>query len=367
MASGNIYGTLEAMGHRAGLQMARGRLREADGILRGALELAAERSDASLQAAGEVHVRMGKLLYEWDNLNAAEKRLQEGIRLAGRTGQIGTMVDGHVSLSRSKQARNDTDGALGTAQEAGRLARSSGVRQLVADAAAWKSRLHLIRGEMAAAASEWDQIDVGDDDAVLVREAHRIGRARLLLTGDEYGEALPLLADLLEAARAAGRIGREIEILTLQTLTLQAGGERERALDTLTRPLALGEPEGYVRTFVDEGPRLAGLVSDVLGAQQRGRMYPSERVSARYLAKLMAAFAQEAATPTTDEHLAEPLSERELEVLALIAAGESNREIAGRLFVSTSTVKTHVNNLFRKLEARSRTQAVARAREMGFL
>jgi LuxR family transcriptional regulator, maltose regulon positive regulatory protein len=112
---------------------------------------------------------------------------------------------------------------------------------------------------------------------------------------------------------------------------------------------------------------MAALVSEVLGARQNARMHPSDRVSARYLAKLMAGFEQEAAKPTTDEHLAEPLSERELEVLALIAAGESNREIAVKLFVSTSTVKTHVNNLFRKLEARSRTQALARARELDLL
>ncbi len=146
-----------------------------------------------------------------------------------------------------------------------------------------------------------------------------------------------------------------------------ARGERERAVGTLTKALALGEPEGYVRSFVDEGPEMTALISEVLGARQRGRMHPSDRVSARYLAELMAAFSQEAATPTTDEHLAEPLSERELEVLALIAAGESNREIAGRLFVSTSTVKTHINNLYRKLGARSRTQAVARARGLGLL
>jgi LuxR family maltose regulon positive regulatory protein len=93
----------------------------------------------------------------------------------------------------------------------------------------------------------------------------------------------------------------------------------------------------------------------------------SDRIPAGYLAKLLAAFEQEAAKPTTDGRLAEPLSERELEVLALIAAGESNRQIAARLFVSTSTVKSHVNNIFRKLQARNRTQATARAREMNIL
>jgi LuxR family maltose regulon positive regulatory protein len=87
----------------------------------------------------------------------------------------------------------------------------------------------------------------------------------------------------------------------------------------------------------------------------------------RYLAKLLAALAREDAAPAADERLPEPLSERELEVLALVAAGMSNKEIAGRLFVSVTTVKTHINNLYRKLDARSRIQAVARARELGLI
>src|SRR5918995_3675736 len=143
--------TLEAMGYHAELQMARGRLREADGILRRALDFAAERGDGSLPASGEVHVATGELLYEWDDLAAAEDMLTQGIRLAERTGQIGSLVDGCVSLSRLKQAKGDTAGALETAREAQRLARSAGVDQFIVEAAAWRSRLHLTRGELAAA------------------------------------------------------------------------------------------------------------------------------------------------------------------------------------------------------------------------
>jgi LuxR family maltose regulon positive regulatory protein len=100
---------------------------------------------------------------------------------------------------------------------------------------------------------------------------------------------------------------------------------------------------------------------------RRGRLDDAEDVPARYLAKPLAALAQEAATPTPGERIPDPLSERELEVLALIAAGNSNGEIAGKLFVSTSTVKTHINRLYRKLGARNRTQAIARARELDLI
>jgi LuxR family maltose regulon positive regulatory protein len=127
----------------------------------------------------------------------------------------------------------------------------------------------------------------------------------------------------------------------------------------------MAEPEGFVRTFVDEGPAMSELLSEVLQARQRGYLDAAGRVSTQYLAKLLAALDQASGVPASGRRLAEPLSERELEVLALIAAGETNGEIAGKLFISISTVKTHINNLYRKLGARSRTQAVARARELG--
>jgi len=368
LAAGHDYLALEAMGYHAELQMARGHLHEADSILRRALEFAAARGDVSLPATGEVQVAMGELLYEWDELDSAEDRLKEGVRLAERTGQLGSQVDGYVSLSRLKQVRGDTDGAVETAQEAERLARSSGVSQFIVEVAAWKSRLHLAQGELAAATSELERVGMGDDDPVFVREIEQSARARLLIAQGEHDEALRLLADLREAAQAAGRIGREIEILTLQALTLRAKGEKERAVNTLTQALALGEPEGYVRTFVDEGPKMAVLMSEVLEVQQRGQMYPPNRVSAHYLRKLRAALEQEApdlASPSAE--LPEPLSERELKVLTLVAAGETNQEIAGELFVAKSTVKTHIKNIYRKLDTHNRTQALARARELNLI
>jgi LuxR family maltose regulon positive regulatory protein len=182
----------------------------------------------------------------------------------------------------------------------------------------------------------------------------------------EHDEALRLLEGLREAAEASDRKGNLLEILVLQALALWATNEKERAVTTLTRALVLAEPEGYVRTFADEGAAMGDLLSEVLDAQQRGRLDATPSVPMRYLAKLLAALAREDAAPAA-ERLPEPLSERELEVLALVAAGMSNKEIAGRLFVSVTTVKTHINNLYRKLDARSRIQAVACARELGIL
>jgi LuxR family maltose regulon positive regulatory protein len=157
-----------------------------------------------------------------------------------------------------------------------------------------------------------------------------------------------------------------IEILALEALALQAKGKKERAVHTLAQGLALAEPEGYVRTFVDEGPEMAELLSAMLEAQQRGRL--DSPVPAHYIRRLLVATERDAAKavqPVTE--LPNPLSERELEVLALVAVGKTNQEIARELFIALSTAKTHVNNIYGKLEARNRAQAVSRARELNLL
>jgi LuxR family maltose regulon positive regulatory protein len=190
----------------------------------------------------------------------------------------------------------------------------------------------------------------------------------VLLAQDKPDQAFRLLQQLREAAQVAGRGGSEIEILTLQAMALRERGEEERAVSTLTQALTLAEPEGYVRTFVEEGPQIATLLAEVLEAHQRRHRELSDHPSAHYLRKLLAALEQVASgtTPLTAE-LPEPLSERELEVLQLIAAGKSNRRIAQELFVTVGTVKTHIRNIYRKLDAHSRTQALVRARELDLI
>ncbi|MDQ5810802.1 MAG: HTH-type transcriptional regulator MalT [Actinomycetota bacterium] len=367
-AAGHDFLVLKAMSRQAKLQMVQGRLRKADHVLRHALRFADERGGDSLPATGEVKVVLGELLYEWDELEAAARRLKEGIRLSERMAQLDTLVDGYVALSRLEMVQGNTESALESAQEANSLAQRSGAAEAIVEAAAWNARLHLTRGDLTAAVLELERIAGTSAVSVsMVRESGQITRARLTMVRGEHDEALQLLEGLREAAEASDRKGNLLEILVLQALALWATNEKERAVTTLTRALVLAEPEGYVRTFADEGAAMGDLLSEVLDAQQRGRLDATPSVPMRYLAKLLAALAREDAAPAADERLPEPLSERELEVLALVAAGMSNKEIAGRLFVSVTTVKTHINNLYRKLDARSRIQAVARARELGLI
>jgi LuxR family maltose regulon positive regulatory protein len=154
----------------------------------------------------------------------------------------------------------------------------------------------------------------------------------------------------------------------LQALALRAKDRKSRAIDVMGQALALAEPEGYVRTFVDEGPAMAVLLSEALETWRRGRLDPANEVPMHYFRKLIAVLERDATgAALSAAELPEPLSERELEVLLLIAAGKTNRQIATELFVGVGTVKTHINNLYRKLDAHSRTQAVARARELNLI
>jgi LuxR family maltose regulon positive regulatory protein len=211
------------------------------------------------------------------------------------------------------------------------------------------------------------------DDLSYLREFEHITMARVILARYKSDreerpvhKAMGLLERLLQAAEEGGRTGRVIEILVVRVLAHEALGERPSALVPLERALTLAEPEGYVRIFVDEGRPMARLLTD---AASRGIM-PD------YTARLLAAFEAEEHKSAVGSHLShapldqsliEPLSQRELEVLQLIAQGLSNREIGERLFLAVITVKGHNRNIFRKLQVRRRTEAVARARELGLL
>ena len=183
-----------------------------------------------------------------------------------------------------------------------------------------------------------------------------------LLLAQEEGrveEALELLAQIYDSARAVGGIGLMIEARSLEARIYQAQDELDRALEALEDALVLGEPEGYVRTFADRGAPMARLLVE---AAARGIM-PD------YTEKLLATFGADAEDDTAPlaQPLIEPLSPRELEVLQLVAQGLSNREIAERLFLALTTVKGHNSRIFGKLQVRRRTEAVARARELGLL
>jgi LuxR family maltose regulon positive regulatory protein len=288
----------------------------------------------------------------------------------------------YVALAWLRRAQGDLPGAFEALQEAERMTQGRGLHPAaVAQVAAGRVQLALTTGDLGAA-ERWMR-DCGLDTEGQIGPVHEWEYgilARVLLALGQPGAAGRLLDRLLEAVERGGRLGRGIEIRVLQALTHRAQGDQDLALTALESALALAEPEGYVRTFLDEGEPLRSLLSD-LGSRLAGRPEAAaaqdrDRLLA-YISNLLAAFAApEAGTPPipgadqarrTGPQLVETLSERELEVLHLVAAGLTNQAIADKLFIAVSTVKSHTNSIYGKLGVRNRTQAIAQARALGLL
>ena len=299
------------------------------------------------------------MLREWNDLDGAARHLREGLRLAERGGDFVFLRDGYLAHARLEWARGNLARALAFVQKAEQVVRRHQCGWELALVEAWRARLWLAQGDLAAA-SQWAQaygLRVGDELCFLHEFGH-LTRARVCLARGDLDGAGQLLDRLLPLARAAGRVGRVIEMLLLQALVRQAASDSRAALSSFGRALALAEPEGYVRIFVDEGAPVAGLLQQAL----------SRGIAPGYVRRLLAAGLGAAVLqPQVDPSLADPLTARELEVLNLIAAGLRNQEIADQLVISLATVKRHISNIYGKLRVSHRTQAVVRARELGLL
>jgi LuxR family maltose regulon positive regulatory protein len=357
-AVGDLRTALFATWYQATLEIVWGRLRKAENTFSSGQRLANSRSEGAPAAVGMIHVGMGELLYERGDLDEAQHRLEAGIELGKRGGEVKILVCGYINLARVRMARGDPEGAHALIREAGRLA----LRWPLVGA--WQARLSLARGDVESAVRWAQEYGKSEDYRRYERNFERITMARVILAQGELDEALSFLEGLLESAESEGRMGQAIEILVLQALALEARGNTEEATDSLERALSLAEPEGFVRLFVDEGPPMAALLSKLL----RRRL---DNGASEYAGELLKHFA---AAPPDGGRVREPvvpgfepLSERELEVLRLLAAGRSNAEIARELYLAVGTVKAHVHRIYGKLLVRNRTQAVARATELNLL
>jgi LuxR family maltose regulon positive regulatory protein len=305
------------------------------------------------------YVGMAGPLYEWNDLDEARRCALEGIRLSELGGFSAYELFGHVLLARVCKAQGDRDGADEMLLHAEQLRRGRDYALVVALAAELRTQLWLAQGNLGAASRWAQERDLGPGAALdSAREIEQMAVARVLIAQREPDKALSRLAWLLEAAERAGRMGSVIKMSALRALGFEAQDNLTGALHALERALSLGEPEGYVRTFLDEGEAMASLLRRAL----------SKGIAPNYVARLLAAFGEEVilTSPIMDA-LVEPLTERELEVLRLIVAGLSNPEIAEELVIAVSTVKSHVNHIYGKLGVGNRVEAVTRARDLGLL
>jgi LuxR family maltose regulon positive regulatory protein len=353
-----------------------GQLHRAARTFQSAIDLGARLYPASdplagrpVPVAGAAYIGLGLLRYEWNELEAAETLFADGLRLGRQGANVEILLMGPIGVARLQQARGDGGAARATMATALAFARATGVPRLADWLGAEQARLALCQGDITAATA-WDQGRRLQLDAPLsyLEEIDYLTLAQLRLGQSRPAEARHLLDRLRALAEAEGRRGSLIEIDALAALATAATGDQPAARATLLRALTRAEPEGYLRSFADLGEPMRALLGDCRLALAPRADAPSRQALA-YIDRILSTFATAPARPRAApvEALIEPLSPRELEVLALVAAGLSNQHIADRLIVSISTVKKHINNIYGKLDVLSRTQALKRARELGLI
>jgi LuxR family transcriptional regulator, maltose regulon positive regulatory protein len=364
--AGNIADVLGCSIALADIRIAQGRLHEAMRTYEQALQLAREQVEPVLRGTADMYVGMSELHREHNDLHTAVQLLLRSKGLGEGAGLPQNRYRWCVAMARIREAEGDLDGALDQLCEAERVYMGDFFPN-VRPVAALKTRVWIARGRLGEALG-WVRAQslTAQDDLSYLREFEHITLARVLLAqyktdreGCSPREALALLERLLKAAEAGERTGRAIEILVVQGLAQQALGDIPAALIPLERALTLAEPEGYVRTFVDEGPPMAHLLRE---AAARG-------IRPHYTGTLLAACEGSAGasplpTSAASRPLIEPLSQRELEVLRLLKSELSGPEIARELVVALSTVRTHTKSIYSKLNVTTRRAAVKRAAEL---
>jgi LuxR family maltose regulon positive regulatory protein len=361
LAAGDTYTALFSFSKLGEFYKIQGQLHRAAELFQQAMEISTGQGRRQfLPAVSKAKVGLGAILYEWNDLEAAADYLVTGIELAEQGGDLDALGDGYIALARTRQALGDLAGATEMLQKAKYFAQESDVAWVEARAAVGQVKMWLSEGNVAAAAN-WAQssgLGIGDDIGYH-REDQHTTLARVYVASGETDLALDLLNWLSTISEGAGLAGLVIESRMLEALALQTKGELELALDVLQKTLLLAEPEGYVRLFVDEGAPMQTLLqqADSIG------------VSPNYTNALLHAFGEPGTETVSSpaQPLVEPLSDRELQVLRLVAAGLSSREIGDELIISTNTVNSHLKNIYGKLGAHSRVQVVEIARDQKLL
>jgi len=378
-STGNLLVTLIATWNLGQLYREQGQLHQAAQVYRHALNFVDQQSEANRQSlwslTGRLHIGLAELMFQWNDLEAAEQQATLGIKLGEQEQESSALTGGYLVLAQIEQARGNSVAALECLQQAKYFAqRYAGPRYLTTQVAIVQARLWLERGNLRAVAN-WVQaqdltLSSLPESVPYLVEGEYLVAARLLLaqwrhTGAEMllpiesplSVALELLTSIYASAKNTNRAERMLETLILQALVQQALDLDKKALTTLEDALILAEPEGYIRLFVDEGQPLAELL----------RRTKIQSITPNYVSKILAALKPVQPSAPGLQPLLDPLSERELEILQMIATGMSNKELAKALVVTVGTVKWHLNNIYSKLGVRSRTQAVAKARELGLL
>jgi LuxR family maltose regulon positive regulatory protein len=371
---GNVLVAVTTLCRLAGLQMLHGRLYQARDIYQQALDLASGDHNP-LPVAREALYGLGELAREWNDFEAATRYLEQGIELSKQHWEMGTLA-GILSLARIKQAQGDEYSVKELMRQARKVAAESSATAIDDRTVALAQALIWIRQGNLTAAEKWaEELGLYNDvesvefleptatKSSFRPEQHlykyeRVMLARLLIAQERFEQAHSVLDPLLPLAEQRGRRKAVLEILILKALIYQAQDRIPQADLVLERALQLAQEAGYVRVFLDEGPPLERLL----------RRAASRDVAPVYARKLLAALVVPQEEPhSLAQPLADPLSEREIEVLRLLATSASGPEIAGDLVIAISTFRSHTKSIYGKLDVNRRSDAVSRARQLGLI
>ncbi|MBI9050243.1 MAG: hypothetical protein JEZ00_12545 [Anaerolineaceae bacterium] len=294
----------------------------------------------------EVQLGLARIYYEWNDLNLAEDYAQQSLQLSRQYGTgIDRFVISQVFLARLKLARGDTQKANALLSEARQMVLTNHFVQRLPEITTVQILLYIHTGDFSAAEKLAQSHDLP------------LSQARILIAQGNSSVALALLEPLAEQFETKKWQDEYLKCMVLQSLAYHALGEIDQAMQSIETTLALAESGGFIRTFIDEGTTMANLLA----------VARSHAIVPNYVDKLLSIFAAHPSAQITDQNLINPLSQRELQVLQLIAQGASNREISEKLFLALDTVKGHNRKIFDKLQVQRRTEAVVRARELGIL
>ena len=374
---GNFVFVVASAFAAADILVALGRLREAVNTYQQSLQLAAEHGKEAQQVTAHHNLGLAMLYHEMGDDAMRAQHLQKAMELGKQTTLVDWPCRWQLAQARLKESGGELESTLVLLDEARRVYVKNPV-PYTRPIDALKANVYLKQGQLAKA-QDWvrEQRLTADDDISYLGEFEHLTLARLLIAEyqsnqDEQSilQAIKLLARLLKAAEAQNRTGSVLEILVVQALAHQAQGNFRLALASLERSLVLAQPEGYVRIFVDEGEPMRLLILDFrsrIEKQSSGQDHPL----LGYVDKIITTFARPVEKQSTISNvkfaMIEPLSPRELEILQLIAQGLSNPEIGKRLFLALDTIKGHNRRIFDKLQVQRRTEAVARAHELGLI
>jgi ATP/maltotriose-dependent transcriptional regulator MalT len=368
---GAINNPVAAYALLARMQVIQGLLHEAYDLYQKAAQLIHETGGQYLGVSGLVEVGIAALLYEWNDVEAALLRTKQGLDFLPYWGKEDDLCLAYTTLSRIHLPLGNRAEAASTIEKAAQLIQTCGVFSEARSAVeATQVYTWLVQGDWLAV-DRWVatlEKRIGSHEPFRYEdELTHITQARVWIAKKKLNEAISLLINLEESARGGGRQGRLIEVKILKALAMEAGGETKQADTTLTESLILAEPSGYVRVYLDEGQPMQSLLA-------RWLSHADGSLLRNYAKHLLSQFEKEPHTVTSAQgktspidNLVEPLSQRELEVLHFISLGRTNKEIAEQLIVAPGTVKAHTASIYRKLDVANRTEAVARARQIGIL